>query len=315
MGVIAWSRVHTYRSPQCRFEEQPFESNDRQALRVLLHTPRGVLTEERVFEPTYGTSSITKHYVVEPEDYQKLLAYLRDVKVERFLNEYLEYERLLGDSGIAMASTVRTPFQHLWVQWVSLEDLSWHMVECADLLAETVAELVRVMRDCFQVVCEVAKEIDLPYVNVGDNVGSPVVGDKLFRQYCLPYYDELADRLAVTGRDIPVSVHMDGNLKPLALAIADSKIRMIDSFSPKPDNDTSVAEALAQWPRIRVGANFPSSVHLAEPETIYRTAREMIQQSAKSGRLMIQISENVPKDVWRTSYPEIVRALKDFGAL
>ena len=38
-----------------------------------------------------------------------------------------------------------------------------------------------------------------------------------------------------------------------------------------------------------------------------------LQQAGHTGRLQIQISENVPPGGWRKSYPEIVRAIRDFG--
>ena len=36
------------------------------------------MTEERFFEPTYGTASIGRHFVTEPDDYAPLCAYLKD---------------------------------------------------------------------------------------------------------------------------------------------------------------------------------------------------------------------------------------------
>jgi len=33
-----------------------------------------------------------------------------------------------------------------------------------------------------------------------------------------------------------------------------------------------------------------------------------------SGRLQIQVSENVPLDVWQTSFPIIIEAIEAFGA-
>jgi len=107
--------------------------------------------------------------------------------------------------------------------------------------------------------------------------------------------------------------HMDGDLKPLWGAIGESGLRGIDSFSPPPDNDTSAAEALAMWPDMRLFMNFPSSIHLAEPQRIYEVTMDILEQTRGTGRLQIQISENVPPGVWRTSYPEIVRAIRDFA--
>ena len=56
----------------------------------------------------------------------------------------------------------------------------------------------------------------------------------------------MADGLA--ERDVPVFVHMDGDLKPLWQDIAGSRVGGLDSFSPAPDNDTTVAEAVSMWP-------------------------------------------------------------------
>ena len=67
------------------------------------------------------------------------------------------------------------------------------------------------------------------------------------------------------------------------------------------------------WPEMRIGVNFPSSVHLAEPEAVYSRAMTILEEGGRTGRLQIQISENVPPEVWRRSFPEIVRAIDDFG--
>ena len=69
------------------------------------------------------------------------------------------------------------------------------------------------------------------------------------------------------------------------------------------------------WPQMRLWVNFPSSVHLARPERIYDTAAEILRQGGHTGRLQIQISENIPAGRWRVSYPQIVRAIRDFGAV
>ena len=106
---------------------------------------------------------------------------------------------------------------------------------------------------------------------------------------------------------------MDGDLKPLWGAIADSAVRGLDSFSPPPDNDTRVADAIANWPEMRICLNFPSSVHLQDEDAIYRAAEQILEEGGRSGRLQIQISENVPPNVWRKSFPQIVKAIRAFA--
>lgn len=59
--------------------------------------------------------------------------------------------------------------------------------------------------------------------------------------------------------------------------------------------------------------NFPSSVHLREPTAVHRTASRILAQAGHSGRLEIQISENVPLGAWKRSFLQSVRAIDEFG--
>jgi len=112
---------------------------------------------------------------------------------------------------------------------------------------------------------------------------------------------------------VPVFCHMDGDLKPLWHLIGRSGLSGIDSFSPAPDNDTTVEEALRMWPRMRLFMNFPSSVHLMDEQAVRRHTRRILAEGGDSGRIEIQISENVPHGVWRRSLPVIVQELEAHG--
>jgi hypothetical protein len=99
----------------------------------------------------------------------------------------------------------------------------------------------------------------------------------------------------------------------LSKEIGEAGIRGVDSLSPAPDNDTSVADAIREWPGMRLLVNFPSSIHLADEDTIERTAREILEQGGRTGRLQIQVSENAPPEAWKKSFPPIVRAIREFA--
>ena len=311
LGIIRWSKVYRFEHPNCRFESESFQRNGGTGVRTTLFTPVGSLEEEKLIEPTYGTGSIREHFVREPDDYPVLMAYLRDVKVVKDTEQYLRNEKELGDDGIPMASVERTPYQQLWIQWVSLMDLSLHFVDFPERVGECMDLLADIERRIFAVVREVSFETELPFVNFPDNITAPTIGEPNFRRYCLPLYDELTDMLA--DWNVPTVVHADGDLKPLWQALAESRICGLDSFSPSPDNDTSVAQAASLWPDKHLAVNFPSSVHIAGPDAVYETACRILEEAGHTGRIWFQISENVPIGVWRTSYPQIARAIADFG--
>ena len=311
MGVLSWCGVHRFESPHCRFEQEETEIDGRPGTRRVLHTPAGSLTEESLKAAI--SSAKCKHFVAEPDDYKVLLSYFRDITVHPHTERWKEAYEQLGDDGLPHTTIGRSPYQQLWVEWVNIQDLAMHMVDCPDLMEEVFAAMFDVQHGIIRAVCDVVRELPVPYVTYADNITAPIIGEPNFRRYCLPLYRDLADALADTGKDVLVAVHMDGELRSLHDAIAESPVRLIDSFAPPPDNDNPIDEARRLWPEMRLCLNFPSSVHLSERQVIYDTAMEILEQGGRAGRLQIQISENMPPDAWQKSYPEIVKAIRDFG--
>jgi len=305
MGVLQWTGVHRTEAPGCRFEVEEIEHAGRRGVRTTLYTPTGRLYCEHTYQPDLGALAVRKHYVAKPQDYEILMTYLRSIVVHEDYDRAASVARDLGDDGLPHVSIDRTPWQQLWIQWVCLEDLCLHVADCPDVVEECLDIIGGIVRRTFKIVAKA----DIPYVVFPDNITAPAIGERYFRQYCLPFYRELHDMLAERG--IPVFVHIDGDTRGLRDAIGESGIDGIDSLSPPPDNDTSVEEALRLWPGIRLLVNFPSSVHLAPAERIYEVAADIVRQAGDTGRVQIQISENVPPGAWRKSYPEIVRATRD----
>jgi hypothetical protein len=308
IGLLPWVSVHRTESPHCRFETEKIARRALRGIRTTLHTPEGRLTQERFYTPAFGETASPatyKQFVKEPKDYRILQAYFRDVRVHPDHEALDKVLADLGDAGIPHVAVGRTPYQALWVEWVLLEDFAYHLADAPGVVEETMALMGGVLRQQFRVAAASAA----PYVCFPDNITAPAIGVRYFQKYAVPYYNELAAML--DGR--PVYVHMDGDLKPLWPAIGQSGVRGLDSMSPPPDNDTSVADALGLWPAMRVAVNFPSSVHLRPAKEVYATAREILEQGGHSGRLQIQISENLPPGAWRRSFPAIAKAVEDFG--
>lgn len=308
VGFMRWCRIHELDAPHCRFDVEEYYVDDTKWQRRTLHTPKGDLFEERAYEPVYGSSSVRKHYVEDPADYEVLWAYLEDITVVENMDQFYQDAADLGEDGYPLVAIERTPYQQLWVQWVGLNSLGYHLADCPDRVAHTVDLLHAQARETF----EIAYRSPAAFIDFPDNITAPTIGPRRFRQYCLPLYAELAEILDARGG--VVYVHMDGDIKPLWDAIAESRVGGIDSFAPAPDNDTSVAEAVRLFPDKRIWANFPSSVHLQPAEKVRAQAEEMLAAAGHTGRFQIQISENVPPVVWRTSLPAIADTIEAFGA-
>jgi hypothetical protein len=307
IGILRFCSLFRAEHPNCGFSSDFYYEDGCKWQRNVLHTPEGDLTELRAFEPAFDSSIARRHYVETKADYEKLWSYLDDCVL---LDNYDQYHRDcadLGDDGMPKPEIERTPWQQLWIEWVGLEPLSYHLADWADHVEKTLDLLERRARQTF----EIAVHSPAPCVVMVDNITAPAIGPARFRKYCVRLYDELADMLADANR--PVFSHMDGMLKPLWGDIARSSVGGLDSFTPTPDCDTPVAEAVSMWPEKRLWLNFPSSVHLHPPEQIRATADQILADAGHTGRLQIQVSENVPLDVWRTSLPVIADAIEAFG--
>ena len=304
LGRLRWTTAYRLEHPNCSI----YSSESNTSIRSTQHrlkTPAGELTEFVQYEPTYGAGSIKDHYIKTLDDYEVFFSYLDDITVVPDAEPFERAVRELRQDGLPHTSIDRTPYQALWIEWIGIADLAAHLVEAPGLVHSAMEKLGRLTMEMVRA----TKESSPPYLVIPDNITAPMIGEDYFREYCLPWYESIAAEMG----DIPIIVHMDGDLKPLWKAISQSSIRGLDSFSPKPDNDTSVAEAADIWPDKVIMLNFPSSVHICDSDTIYRTAMEILEQGGRTGRLQIQISENIPPGRFRTSYPAIAKAIHDFG--
>jgi len=206
VGRLIWCRVHRVEHPHCHFDFEEYFVGESKWRRNTLHTPGGVLTEERAYEPTYGTSSIRKHYVQEAQDYKALWALLEDSIILENHAQYHADQATLGDYGLPLVAVERTPYQQLWVQWVGLDNLSWHLADCPERVART----VEMLRQRERRVMEIAARSPAPFIDFPDNITAPTIGLRRFQEYCVPLYDELADMIAkIAGIEI-VKKHVPG---------------------------------------------------------------------------------------------------------
>lgn len=306
IGLLRWSAIHKTETPHCHFVTQEFYKAETRWERTSLYTPAGKVFQDRAFEPAYNSGSIRKHFIEEPQDYEILWAFLEDGVVKEDYARYHTDQKELGDNGLPLPAVERSPYQQLWVEWVGLDRLALHLQDFPDRVEKTIGLLNQRARAIF----EIAYYSPAPLIDFPDNITAPAIGLKRFQQYNIPLYNELADMLA--ERNALVFVHMDGDLKPLWEAIAESRVGGLDSFSPSPDNDTSVAEAIRLWPTKRLFVNFPSSVHLRSYDEVRSVTESILEAGGHTGRLEIQFSENVPYNVWQTSFSAVADAVDSF---
>lgn len=211
-----------------------------------LHTAVGTLTvEHTVLEQMAATGTrnyMSKHPITSDEDVATVAYILERVEIVPRFADLLALDASYGEWGYVMPNIERIPFQQLLIDYYStdafffaLHDNPGQVMGLLERLDEKVSEIIRQMAG-----------LDVPYLQIGDNLDGMMTNPRLFRQYCLPVYQRYTDALHAQGK--LTGSHTDGNLKPLLGLLAETGLDVCESFSPAPLTPVTVADALAAWP-------------------------------------------------------------------
>lgn len=262
-----------------------------------IDTPRGVTTwqKQRLFKgpDDYKAIEFMICNRVYAPDYGPILKMMDTVGGDVILRSRLEYE----------------PLQEILVRIMGIEAFSVEWANNRDELLKLYHVLVEDRRKRYPIV---AKSPAL-FVSYGGNVVPEVVGPERFEKYILPDYEECAEIMHQYGKVL--SCHLDANNRLIAPLIARSSLDCIEAFTPFPNTDMTVREALDAWPDKILWINFPSSVHLQNPERIEKAMLDILDQAKPGDRLIVGITEDVPEGHWRKSLPVISRVLNTCGKL
>lgn len=253
-----------------------------------------------------------EHLIKTSSDYKIMQRALEDVRFIPTNKYYDESEQTLGESGITLGQLgqfndlgyLRTPFQVVQIDFVGLEqfsmDIAIELPELMDLLEMMNMQLLEAFRHVTQ-----TKAI---HIKLWENLSIETMGPDLFRKYQVPLYDKITKILDDAGKKL--HVHYDGKLQLIANDIQKLGFDGIDSLTPSPEGDVSIAEARQHWPGKFLWMH-PSLTWDILPdnkvvESILRMARDA------DIRFCFQISEDVPPN-WKRTMPLILKTLNEYS--
>lgn len=247
---------------------------------------------------------------------QYLLKTPEDYMVMKYMAEHTEfwpnYESLeqvkkeIAGHGIAHVSLgARTPYQRILVDYAGLENLAYHLMDFED----AVMELYNAFLVNFRKRVEIVAEGPGTYVSVLENFTAETTGPVRFERFHIQVYRECYPILQASGKI--VGNHYDGQLACCKELIADAPIDMIESLTPPPEGDMTLAECREVWPDKLFWSNIQTTTYFYDPERIREIVLDSAQQGSPDGRrLAFQVSELIPPN-WKESMPVVVEALKE----
>ncbi len=243
-----------------------------------------------------------EYLIKSPEDYRILARALSDVTVTPTLEAFAASEAQIGDNGVTLGCTLlrRTPFQAIQIDFAGLERFSMDIGEGRPELLY----LIEVMNDLTCREFEALAQTPARFIKLWENLTIETMGPRLYRERLVPVYEKLFGILRRSGQRL--CVHYDGKLRSIAQDIQRLPFDM-DSLTPPPEGDLSVAEARALWPEKFLWLHPPLGWH-ALPDALLAERIRQMTKDASPGGFCLMISEEVPSS-WARTVPLILKTL------
>lgn len=302
---IVYRRAPTVISerPNVRVKTHRYTEDGIDKVRTDFHTPVGDLSEIR--RPADFTSWYVSRLFKSRDDYKALMFLVQD---EQYLPDYEEFaseQAWRGEDFILRTSVGGTPLHTIMIHWMGHETFAVEWYERRDEVLTLYDAMVEKQRELYPLVARSPAS----HANYGGNEVPEVMGVERFAEYVVPLYQEAAEVFHQHGKLL--GAHLDGNNKPWAHLVAESGLDYVEAFTPAPDTDMTLADALEAWPDKVLWINFPSSIHLASTERIEEVTRDLIRQVGDTNRLIIGITEDIPADRWQQNLLTISRVINE----
>lgn len=300
--VIVKSAVYSTQLNRIKADEGQWTGEDGARRRsVTYHTPHGDVDEIYL----YGNSTIwrEKYLFKGPEDYAAIVSLIEDYTYEPCFERFIKDDTSFGEQGIARPSTEKSPFFAIMYEIMGVENFAVEWAENRSSVMELYHALLETQRKRLRLVAGSPAQ----YAIVDGNIEMSIVGAERFDSFYKPVIKEFSELLHAKGK--VAGLHLDGNNSRLLGPVGDLPVDIIESFTPPPDCDVSISEALLAWPDKKFMVNFPSSLHLLDGEQIRKSALQLMEEGVKSGRVMMGVIEDVPRE---ESVILLARIMKDY---
>ena len=280
-------------TPNCITETRRYVRDGVELVESVVRTPVGELSEIR--RPAGFTSWAHTKLFKRPEDYRVLRFMMEDQQFVPDYDAYRAAEEWMGEDVLLRGAVGATPLHEIMIAWMGVEVFAVEWAERRDEILELVRLIGRRQREVYSLLAD----SPITHANYGGNEVPEVMGPPRFAEFCVPLYEECAAVLHRRGKLL--GVHLDGNNRAWAELVAGSSLDYVEAFTPAPDTDMTLAEALSAWPDKVLWINFPSSLHVASLDVIRKAAREIVALARETNRVIVGITEDIPAPRWQAN--------------
>lgn len=302
LGQIAHADLVGTERPNVEIVETTREIDGRQRRDVRWITDRGELSQWHLGEWQQ------EFLVKEPADYRILQRAFEGTRYAATAEPFRQAEQHLGDSGITLGQLGWTPIRRTPVVQVQI-DFAGPQRLAMDL-ADEVPELMELLEMMTQLTLQKIREAAKGpgrYVKLWENLAIELIGPRQYELRMMPVYRQILDILSAANKRL--LVHYDGKTRLIADQIASLDFDGLDSLTPPPEGDLSIAEARALWPDKFFWINVPLGWYREDRPVLAERIRGLVRDAGPR-RFCLMISEDVPPN-WEKSVPVVLETLEE----
>jgi hypothetical protein len=248
-----------------------------------------------------------KYMLETAEDYRVMKYIAENTKIKPCYDKFIMIEKDIAPYGIPMVQMGRTPIQTILVDYVGLENFSYHLLDFEEELMDLYFSLLKNCRKKVQMIAEGPGK----FVSVLENFTAESMGPARFGAYHVPVYNELFPILKSSGKI--VGTHYDGRLLSCRELIASSPMDIIESLTEPPEGDMSLGFCRQSWPDKLFWCNINVSAYDLPRQKLKERVLRLVEEGADHRRkLAFEVSEQLPVN-WRESMPMVLETLKERG--
>jgi hypothetical protein len=299
LGVVWYLRTFATAFRNVETTEEPYEERGRKMRRQTRRTPVGEISA------TWADGWHQKYFLETPADYRVMTYITEHTDLTPCYDAYLARVAELPPHAIPVPELWRTPLQIMLVDLAGMENFGWHLFE----YEEEVRQLYAAMLKNFTRIVEIVAQGPGRYVSNLENFTAETLGPRRYAEFLLPVYETHFPILHAAGK--LVGCHYDGRLANCRAEIARAPIDVIESLTPPPEGDLTLAEARAAWPDKLFWSNLNTGCYELPPAELKAHVLKRVAEAAPDGRrLAFEVSEQYPAN-WQQSMPVVLAALKE----
>ena len=274
---------------------QPRElvANDKEGITdITLKTPagNGHMRFHVAEELVQGAAApyLVEHILKDDSDFEVVKWILNNATIESNFDDFDAKEVLAGEEGFTIGMMERVPFQRILLDFMGEEHTIFEMMDNP----KNFQYLLDVLSEHGREVLDISLTSPALMLEFTDNFEGSITSPTLFKEYCMPFMQEAADKIHAQGKYL--GSHMDGNMKSLLDLIPECGIDVVESFSPAPLTGLTFEDAWKAWDgKVLMWGAIPSPIF--EPQVPEREFAEWVAQMldliGNDGKIILGIGD------------------------